>query len=168
MTSEVLIEINSKCAFAKLSYILGKGLSTEETRKLLKKNLRGELFIPTSTNRFSYQLPSVIINEHFSSLLLNDFINSREVKTNSPENSQDLFNIGIKDEVLTSYDQGMISIIACNAAKVAGIIINNKDLPTLEYIYNEFNSFVGCDNEKRVFFNYFNYFNIIIIIIIII
>lgn len=46
-----------QCALAKLSYLLGKNLSAEETRQLLRKNMHGELTIPQFRPRFSI-LPS--------------------------------------------------------------------------------------------------------------
>ncbi|CAG8584921.1 6605_t:CDS:10 [Paraglomus occultum] len=46
-------DMTPECALAKLSYLLGKGLSPDEVRKEIKRNLRGELTVLAETQRFT-------------------------------------------------------------------------------------------------------------------
>ncbi|KAJ3080213.1 hypothetical protein HK102_003214 [Quaeritorhiza haematococci] len=49
-------DMTAECALTKLSYLLGKDYPPEEIRKLMRRNLRGELTIPARRQRFSHQL----------------------------------------------------------------------------------------------------------------
>ena len=54
------LDMTMECAMAKLSYLLGKGYPTDQIKKLLIKNLRGELTNKAESQVFTVHSPDFI------------------------------------------------------------------------------------------------------------
>lgn len=101
-----------EAAFAKLSYLLGKNLSYNDTKKYLTKNLRGEL-TPPIKNIFSYREETFLEKMH------------EALKSSLAENLKGIEKIVLPNIIIHMSKMGYINFL--RDLKNNGIVINEID-----------------------------------------
>jgi len=73
------MDMTIECLFAKLSYLFGKGFSNEKIKKMMMKNLRGELTDVKHKDKYSMS-NSKMVMAIAESLKATDFESIKEIK----------------------------------------------------------------------------------------
>ncbi|KAI8802797.1 asparaginase-domain-containing protein [Cladochytrium replicatum] len=125
-------DMTPECALTKLSYLLSKSYPVDECRDIMRRNLRGELTVPTRRQRFTYQHSTGPLVNAVMSILGGSSSPGVSVP-NIIERTPSSFGSLPKEDVV-GLERTMVPMMLCYAAKVGdtdGMHVVLRDYPAL-------------------------------------